>query len=151
MPHIRTHILQKTVAHLDAAPALSGRVYKAPFVPGKAEMPACVVRVGNEVVNRSTVDWESDLDRRFQLEIELIGNSASENVIEKLDALAVVVEQAVHGDGLTGYLDDLLTDPLVLTGIDTTPDKESSVPAARLMLSFEGMYSTSQVDPETAT
>ena len=153
MIHVRTQIREALVGLLDNHPDLSGRVYEHPFVPGKDKMPAIIVAIGNESISRLTVhpDPDNELDRRVQVNIEVLANQAEPGVAKAAEALAAAVEQAVHTLDWSAYLGTLLSDELTLVAIDATPDKESNVPAYRLMLAYDGQYSTTQGNPEVAT
>lgn len=135
--HPRQVIRHAVVAQLTGKTAAGARVYPDRRVAfQRVELPALAVYVPTEAVDiQSRATAPRELDRRAQVVVEALVQQA-EGVDDALDALALEVEDALHGDWtLGGAASDLL---LTSTETDVVDTGKQLIGVVRL--EFEARY-----------
>lgn len=149
MSHVRTQIRSALVATLTGLTTTGARVYVNRARPiAAAELPALVVRVRDEQIDATTIDWPPLVTRRVDLEVEIL--ASGDTAADTVDASLVEVETAITATEAAGTLGGLLNGPLELRAIEALFDDEVSPPLAALRLAFVGEYATRADQPETA-
>ena len=111
-----------------------------------AELPAAIVRHGDETVDRDHVFRRDEYSlREMEVEVEIVMKHSS-GLADAMDDYAELVEQSIlHSETATRYMEDIA--PGGVTEIEF--DDEAEKPTASMVVRFRVIYSHWPDDPST--
>lgn len=153
MTHARQQIREAAATVLKASPSTWGSVFETRIPSSRAVLPYLMIFSDGEAENQESDNlpgvYLRDLNLVVAGRLRLPGNSDTETVEDRMDALAAEVETKLTFAALLAALPQLKRLRLTNTEQVVVIDEQDSPQYAEVTLSFVAQYATAEGLPET--
>lgn len=149
MSHVRQQLRDTLAATLTGLATTGASVYvNRAKALAAAQLPALVVRVGDESIEPLDMGWPGTLARNVRFDVEALASGAA--AADTLDTVLAEVEVALTASWSVATLGDRLKMPLQLEGVEVAFEDETNPPLGSLIAGFVSTYHAAADVPGTA-
>jgi hypothetical protein len=148
--HVRQQIAVAVAATLANLATTKAQVFVGRVYPlATSELPALVINVGDELVERATVGFPYREAHNVEVVIEAAVQTEGDTGA-LLNTILAQVQTALNASIASATAGGLLRQALYLDGLTVEADDQGDNPIGRLRMSWRGVYHTMSHQPEVA-